>query len=86
MDIHFKQNLDTRTQPKVWEYVWNIIVTQFIKRDLQALNSESFIIFSFTYSANNMHTAILCISFTISCYAMACNFDNLRFVCLRYER
>lgn len=58
MDIHFKQNLDTRTQPKVWEYVWNIIVTQFIKRDLQALNSESFIIFSFTNSANNMHTAI----------------------------
>lgn len=76
MDIHFKQNLDTRTQPKVWEYVWNIIVTQFIKRDLQALNSESFIIFSFTYSANNMHTAISCILFTISCYAMACNFDN----------
>lgn len=27
MEIHFKQNLDTRTQPKVWEYGWNIIVT-----------------------------------------------------------
>lgn len=28
--MHFKQNLDTRTQPKVWEYGWNIIVTPIL--------------------------------------------------------
>lgn len=31
MEKHFKQNLDTKTQPKVWESVWNIIVTILLK-------------------------------------------------------
>lgn len=41
MEIHFKQNLNTRTQPKVWEYVWNIIVTEGARHGANNYNFRS---------------------------------------------